>query len=271
MAGHPLTPPPGGGRSADGPPASTEAGGDGAGGFLSRWSRRKVQVRQGGTPADPVAAPLPDLVVSAPAAQHALQAVPASVAPLAPPQQPLPQQPPPQQPPPPPPAPTLADVALLGRESDYARFVAPGVDAGVRNAALKKLFTDPHFNLMDGLDTYIDDYGKPDPLPAGMLRQMAQSHALGLFDDEQPPDAQDIRHHPGADPGADPGANPGANPDTDNRPDNRPAPRPDPTPALAHEPDRTPDEDADLRLQPHPAAGPAGPDPGAVPDAGRQH
>jgi hypothetical protein len=33
----------------------------------------------------------------------------------------------------------------------------------VRNAALKKLFTDPHFNVMDGLDVYIDDYGKPDP------------------------------------------------------------------------------------------------------------
>jgi len=187
----------------------------------------------------------------------------------------------PTPPAPPPPAPTLADVALLGRESDYARFVAPGVESGVRNAALKKLFTDPHFNLMDGLDTYIDDYGKPDPLPAGMLRQMAQSHALGLFDDEQPPDTRDIK--PGAaiisgpdaapdpDPGAGAGAGavPGAGPD--NSTDTCPAPRPDPTPALAHEPDRTPDEDADLRLQPHPAAGPAGPDPGAVPDAGRQH
>ena len=267
MAGQSPTPPPGGGRSADGPPASAEAGGDGTGGFLSRWSRRKVQVRQGGTPVDPVMAPLPGWVVSAPTAQPAVQTAPASTAPLAPPQQP--QQPTPQ--PLPPPAPTLADVDLLGRESDYARFVAPGVDAGVRNAALKKLFTDPHFNLMDGLDTYIDDYGKPDPLPAGMLRQMAQSHALGLFDDEQPPDAQDIRHHPGASSGAVPSADPGANPETDNSPGISPAPRPDPTPALAHEPDRTPDEDADLRLQPHPAAGPAGPDPGAVPDAGRQH
>jgi hypothetical protein len=38
---------------------------------------------------------------------------------------------------------------------------------------------------MDGLDTYIDDYGKPDPLPAGMLRQMVQSQLLGLFDDEK--------------------------------------------------------------------------------------
>jgi hypothetical protein len=151
----------------------------------------------------------------------------------------------------------LADVALLGRESDYARFVAPGVDAGVRNAALKKLFSDPHFNLMDGLDTYIDDYGKPDPLPAGMLRQMAQSQAMGLFDDEPPPDTQD------AVPGT--AANPDLNPDVS------PTLSPAPTPALADEPDRTLNEDADLRLQPHPAAGPAGPDPGAGPHPGRQH
>jgi hypothetical protein len=34
---------------------------------------------------------------------------------------------------------------------------------------------------MDGLDVYIDDYGKPDPLPAEMLRRMVQSQALGLF------------------------------------------------------------------------------------------
>jgi hypothetical protein len=35
----------------------------------------------------------------------------------------------------------------------------------VKNAAFKKLFADPHFNVMDGLDIYIDDYSKPDPLP----------------------------------------------------------------------------------------------------------
>ena len=40
---------------------------------------------------------------------------------------------------------------------------------------MKKLFSDPHFNVMDGLDTYIDDYGKPDPIPLSMLRRMNQS------------------------------------------------------------------------------------------------
>jgi hypothetical protein len=83
-----------------------------------------------------------------------------------------------------PPAPTLADVAALTRGSDFTRFMAPGVDTGVRNAAMKKLFSDPHFNVMDGLDVYIDDYGKPDPLPLEMLKKLRQSEMLGLFRDD---------------------------------------------------------------------------------------
>jgi hypothetical protein len=46
---------------------------------------------------------------------------------------------------------------------------------------MKTLFSDPHFNVMDGLDIYIDDYSKPDPLPPGMLEKMVQSSMLGLF------------------------------------------------------------------------------------------
>jgi hypothetical protein len=88
--------------------------------------------------------------------------------------------------------PTLDDVARLTRESDYAPFVRPGVDTEVKNAALKKLFSDPHFNVMDGLDTYIDDYGKPDPISPAMLRQLNQATSLGLFD-VSPADAKDAR------------------------------------------------------------------------------
>jgi hypothetical protein len=51
----------------------------------------------------------------------------------------------------------------------------PDVDPQVQQAALKKMFTDPHFNVMDRLDIYIDDYSQPDPLPMGMLERMAQS------------------------------------------------------------------------------------------------
>ena len=56
---------------------------------------------------------------------------------------------------------------------------------------MKKLFSDPHFNVMDGLDIYIDDYGKPDPIPLSMLRRMNQSAALGLFDKELDPAASE--------------------------------------------------------------------------------
>ena len=80
-------------------------------------------------------------------------------------------------------------MAKLGRDSDYSAFVGRGVAPDVRNAALKQLFTDPHYNVMDGLDIYIDDYGKPDPVPPGMLRQMTQSVLLGLFDNEDKAEA----------------------------------------------------------------------------------
>jgi hypothetical protein len=60
-----------------------------------------------------------------------------------------------------------------------------GVEPGVRNAAMKKLFADPHFNVMDRLDIYIDDYSIPDPLPLSMLRQMASAKFLKLFDDDE--------------------------------------------------------------------------------------
>jgi hypothetical protein len=139
-------------------------------GFLSRWARRKGQVRAGeSVVTEPVAVALPTTPSApvAPVAASSAASMPAAVE--APPE----------------PLPTLADVAGLTRESDYSRFVATGVDEGVKRAAMKKLFTDPHFNVMDGLDTYIDDYGKPDPIPLAMLRSMNQSKVLRLFDDDE--------------------------------------------------------------------------------------
>jgi hypothetical protein len=55
------------------------------------------------------------------------------------------------------------------------------VDPGVRRQALKTLFQDPQFNVMDGLDVYIDDYSKPDPLPEGWLAKMNQVARLGAY------------------------------------------------------------------------------------------
>src|SRR5262249_46129176 len=69
---------------------------------------------------------------------------------------------------------------------DYRAFLRPEVDAATRSAALRKLFLDPHFNQMDGLDVYIDDYSKTDPLPSAMLRLLNQARNLRLFEEPQP-------------------------------------------------------------------------------------
>ncbi|WP_454764728.1 DUF3306 domain-containing protein [Cupriavidus campinensis] len=131
--------------------------------FLSRWSRRKAAVREGQpVPVEPVAPMEPA------AAAQPVAGVPVAT-PAVPPQ-------------PAEPLPTLADVALLQPGDNISRFVARGVDESVKRAALKTLFADPHFNVMDGLDTYIDDYGKPDPIPLDVLRRLRQSETLGLFD-----------------------------------------------------------------------------------------
>jgi hypothetical protein len=75
--------------------------------------------------------------------------------------------------------PTLDDVARLDGDSDFSAFVTPGVDKDVRRLALKKLFSDPHFNLVDRLDVYMDDYNKPSPMSEAMLA--ALHHTKNLF------------------------------------------------------------------------------------------
>jgi hypothetical protein len=167
-------------------------------GFLARWSQRKTRARDHGTRIAP--APQADAPGVRPEeAERATQAPARALdAPTRPPDAPAVQRPP---------APTLDEVAALTRDADFSRFVAPGVDDGVKRAALTKLFSDPRFNVMDGLDTYIDDYNKADPLPASMLRKMTQSASLGLFrEDDENPDLQlqpdDADRRPGAEPGA---------------------------------------------------------------------
>jgi hypothetical protein len=85
--------------------------------------------------------------------------------------------------------PSLEDVRLLTPESDFSPFVARGVAPAVKNAAMKKLFADPHFNVMDGLDIYIDDYTQREILPEAMMRKMASSKFLRMFTDEEDAEA----------------------------------------------------------------------------------
>jgi hypothetical protein len=82
----------------------------------------------------------------------------------------------------------LPPLESLDFESDFGAFMHAKVDAGIRRAALKKLFSDPRFNVMDGLDVYIDDYSKEDPIPPGMLAQLdhARTTLFGPQDEEEP-------------------------------------------------------------------------------------
>jgi hypothetical protein len=128
--------------------------------FLGRWSRRKHAARRGEPLPEPVPVPKP--------AEAPAPAAPAAAAPTDA------------------PAPELPPVeSLKGLESDYREFLRPGVDPATRSAALKKLFGDPHFNQMDGLDVYIDDYSKAETIPAAVLRVLNQARSLGLFEEER--------------------------------------------------------------------------------------
>jgi hypothetical protein len=129
---------------------------------LKRWSRRKLQAAQSTPEAStpPSAVTSPDFApapTAAPGVPTSPSALPAS-APLPP-------------------------IASLSFESDFSAFMQPKVEEGLKRQALKKLFSDPHFNVMDGLDTYIADYSIPDPIPAEMVREMIQSRYI--FDPPQ--------------------------------------------------------------------------------------
>ena len=86
----------------------------------------------------------------------------------------------------------LPPIESLTTDSDFSPFMKPDVDPGVRRAALKVLLRDPRFNVMDRLDTYIDDYSQPDPLPEGWLAQLNQMKGFthGIEVPEAAPEAQ---------------------------------------------------------------------------------
>jgi uncharacterized protein DUF3306 len=68
----------------------------------------------------------------------------------------------------------LPPIESLTFDSDFTAFLRPEVEPTLQRAALKQLFRDPRFNVMDGLDTYIDDYTKPDPIPPDMLAELVK-------------------------------------------------------------------------------------------------
>lgn len=140
-------------------------------GFIGRWSRRKREARADEKPrpetAPPAAAVPPDK--------------PLAPAPASPDRPPLP------------------PVESLTAESDFAPFMQRDVDPTLKGRALKTLFGDPALYPMDGLDVYIDDYSKPDPLPEGWLEKLNQLAMLDGGADAGPAGVSE-ESPPGADP-----------------------------------------------------------------------
>lgn len=108
--------------------------------FLQRWSRLKSQ---------PLAEPVPAEPAPPPASQGADERLE---------------------------LPAVDDLTL---ESDFSAFMQPEIDGETRRAAMKKLFMNDHYRTMDMLDVYVDDYSKPELLPAAMLHKL--EHAVGLL------------------------------------------------------------------------------------------
>ena len=141
------------------------------GNFFGRWSQRKVQARHVVLPAQEPTKPT-ELAKSAAEVSQAPVGSPVAATGTESQSEARSQ-------------PTLEDVAKLTADSDYSAFAARNIDSKIRNAAMRKLFSgDPHFNVMDGLDVYIDDYSVGVPIPKSMMRQMVQARFLGLLDDE---------------------------------------------------------------------------------------
>ena len=84
----------------------------------------------------------------------------------------------------------LPPVDQLNFESDFTAFMqSKVVEEGVKRAALKKLFADPRFNVMDGLDTYIDDYSIEDPISPELLEQLQHARRTLFGPEPEKPEA----------------------------------------------------------------------------------
>ena len=147
--------------------------------FLSRWSRRKLDAQQDVTKvsADETAAVTPH--------------DPGAVGP----QRELTDT-------------DMAPLETLDANSDYSPFLSSGVSDDLRSRALRKLFSQSSFNVIDGLDDYDEDFTGfaelgnviTHEMKRALQRQLAEDEATGATvdeplagdgTDEPPDDAED--------------------------------------------------------------------------------
>jgi hypothetical protein len=131
-------------------------------GFLKRWSRRKVEARQG----EP-AAPAPDLPQAEPSAPIRRARAEADAAAT---------------------LPALPDIESLTPQSDFSVFMQDGVPSDTRTRALQKLWRlDPAFGEMDDLRDYSDDY-TDQAVATGAVRTLYKI-GRGFLDEEKEEEA----------------------------------------------------------------------------------
>lgn len=132
-------------------------------GFLSRWSRRKTLARESPEALDSLDVEADNSVSgktiqtpeTTPVLEPADNAVQREVAPL-----------------------TEDDLKRVEEGGDIKAFLTDKVSSELKNKAFKALFSRPEFNVMDGLDIYIDDYNKFTPLSQTDIGKMALSREL---------------------------------------------------------------------------------------------
>jgi hypothetical protein len=123
--------------------------------FLERWSRLKREQAKPAAPTGEAAAPASAKQGAEPAAAE----------------------------------PPLPPVESLTQDSDFAPFMNPRVPEMMRRAALKKLFQDPRYNVVDKFEAYWEDYTKAEGIPPELLEKLEQArrHVFGdRMDQAQP-------------------------------------------------------------------------------------
>ena len=85
------------------------------------------------------------------------------------------------------PAPTVSPVENLTPESDFAAFMNPRVKEELRRLALKKLFSDPHFNVPDPFEPYSRDWTVGEPISEELLATLNQARSLLFTEQETKP------------------------------------------------------------------------------------
>ena len=80
--------------------------------------------------------------------------------------------------------PELTPIDKLTAESEFSGFMHPKVADALRRQALKKLFSDPHFNIPDPNEPYSIDFTVGEPISDEMMATLNQARTL-LFSDEQ--------------------------------------------------------------------------------------